>query len=277
MAMVQGRFVDTFKGVIPDDQLAAFVDKAVAAAAGSGAGVPGASPGASLGVERAGSDGPETTAAPVQDPVVLVAGAFAALDGGLPSAKEDAARAFSHVLAAGTAAGPATRARAYAGVARCALLASPPDLEGAREMVMMARKIVDNNFTEPEEIGAAAARTELMASAIEAGVLSFASDASGEKNDADGFETEIEALRAEVVAAAAVSDKDAADDARHKLTLRLVFAGDASGAIKVALEMVSKGSRERGRKLCVQIFDALGANDPLTVAGRRRLSNAWFI
>mmetsp|Transcript_34838 Transcript_34838/g.56010 ORF Transcript_34838/g.56010 Transcript_34838/m.56010 type:complete len:117 (-) Transcript_34838:690-1040(-) len=116
-----------------------------------------------------------------------------------------------------------------------------------------------------------------MASAIEAGVLSFAADASGEKKDADGFETEIEALRAEVVAAAAVSDKDAADDARHKLTLRLVFAGDASGAIKVALEMVSKGSRERGRKLCVQIFDALGANDPLTVAGRRRLSNAWFI
>ena len=53
MAMVQGRFVDTFKGVIPDDQLAAFVDKAVAAAAGSGAGVPGASPGASSGVQRA--------------------------------------------------------------------------------------------------------------------------------------------------------------------------------------------------------------------------------
>jgi hypothetical protein len=54
-----------------------------------------------------------------------------------------------------THAGPALKARAYAGVARCALLASPPDVEGAREMVRMARKIVDMNFTEPEEIGAA--------------------------------------------------------------------------------------------------------------------------
>jgi thioredoxin-like negative regulator of GroEL len=33
----------------------------------------------------------------------------------------------------------------------------------------------------------------------------------------------------------------------------------------------------RGRALCVQLFDALGANDPLAHASRRRLSNIWFI
>lgn len=84
------------EGVLPDAELQAFVDKAVAQAAahpaapkvGAGAGVMG--------------DGAAAAAAPPQDPAVLVAGAFAALDGGLPTAKEDAARAFSHVLAADT-------------------------------------------------------------------------------------------------------------------------------------------------------------------------------
>ena len=175
------------------------------------------------------------------------------------------------------------KARAYAGVARCALLASPPDVEGAREMIKMARKVVDNNFTEPEEIGAAAARTELMASAIEAGVLPSGGDVDkgGDSGDGggDGIGSgkTVEDLRAKVAAAAASGDKDAADDARHELALRLIFAGDAPGAIEAALEMVKKGDRERGRELCVRLFDALGPADPLAVASRRRLSNLWFI
>lgn len=71
--------------------------------------------------------------------------------------------------------------------------------------------------------------------------------------------------------------EDAADDARHKLALRLVFGGDAAGAVEAALDMVKRGDRERGRALCVRLFDALGANDPLAQAGRRRLSNLWFV
>ena len=295
MLMVQGRFVDTFKGVLPDDQLAAFVNKAVATAAASSKGVAGGDAGG-----PSGSGGPGETAGaappspPVQqDPAVLVEGAFAALDSGAPGAKEAAARAFSHVLAAdntaAAAVGPALKAKAYAGVARCALLASPPDVEGAREMIAAARKTVDNNFTEPDEIGAAAARIELVSGAMEAGVLTFnngeGDGGNGNNNkiggdggqDDGGGQAIVETLRGEVEAAAASGDKDAADDARKKLALRLVFAGDAEGAVDVALEMVKKGNRERGRELCVQIFDALGAAHPLAHAGRRRLSNLWFI
>lgn len=98
-------------------------------------------------------------------------------------------------------------------MARCALLASPPDVEGAREMIKMARKTVDNNFTEPDEIGAAAARTELMASAVDAGVLTFGSaddvpgGVSTGATTGKGAEKEIEALRADVAAAAGCGDK----------------------------------------------------------------------
>jgi hypothetical protein len=50
--------------------------------------------------------------------------------GGRGTAHKEAARAFTYVLAADSGAGPALRARAYAGVARCALLAAPPDVHG---------------------------------------------------------------------------------------------------------------------------------------------------
>ena len=138
---------------------------------------------------------------------------------------------------------------------------------GAREMVKMARKVVDGNFTEPEEVGAAAARTELIASAIEAGVLN--ADGAAASSGID----DVAALRE----TAAGLDKDAADDARHTLALRLIVHGDAAGAIDVALEMVKKGDRERGRELCVRLMDALGPNDPIVNASRRRLSNLWFV
>ena len=67
-----------------------------------------------------------------------------------------------------------------------------------------------------------------MASAIEAGVLTFDGDGGG-AGAGVGAEKEIEALRAEVAAAAGGGDKDSADDARHKLALRLIFASDAAG------------------------------------------------
>ena len=94
------------------------MDKAVAAA-GATSGTPPESPA-----------GMVEAASPKQDPAVLVDGAFAALESGVETAREDAARALSHVLAEDSTVGPALKARAYAGVARCALLATPPDVDG---------------------------------------------------------------------------------------------------------------------------------------------------
>lgn len=110
-----------------------------------------------------------------------------------------------------------------------------------------------------------------MAGAIESGLLT---ETGG---DAEKHRAEVEALRAEVAAHSASGNRDGADDAREKIVLHLVLTGDATGAIEAALDMVKKGSRERGRELCVRLFDALGANDPLAHASRRRLSNLWFV
>lgn len=115
MLMLQGRFVDTFKGVLPDAQLADFVEKGAAAAAAQRRGGEREGGAGEVGGE-AGVRARVGVPSPPQDPAVLVRGAFAALDaiasGRAPlEAKEDAARAFSHVLAADTAAGPALKAR----------------------------------------------------------------------------------------------------------------------------------------------------------------------
>lgn len=84
---------------------------------------------------------------------------------------------------------------------------------------------------------------------------------------------EIDSLRARVAA-------DAADHrARHDLAVALFGAGEREEAISEMLEIVR---RDRGwnddaaRKKLITFFDAVGAADPLAVAGRRRLSALLF-
>lgn len=254
MTMIDGRFVDTFQGVPPDDQLAAFVDRAIdAAAAGAGT--------------RAAENSyePSNTGMNVE---VAVDAAFAALDAG---DVDLASRAFGAVLGGSDPPPPpGARARAYAGAARCALRADPPDVDGAKQLVEAARKVVDGQFTEPVEVAAAAAAAELYGAATELGLDMSSSGAE--------LDERLRQLRAEIDAATKAGDKSAADDKREELSLRaLLQRGDPAQAVDVALESVKRGERERGRAMCVRMFDALGATHPATVSGRKKLSNLWFL
>ena len=91
------------------------------------------------------------------DTETVVDAAFKALDSG---DVETAAAAFGAALATDPPPAPGVRARAYAGAARCALRASPPDVDAAKALVDAARKTVDGKFTEPVEIAAAAVIVE---------------------------------------------------------------------------------------------------------------------
>lgn len=252
MTMIDGRFVDTFQGVLPDDQLEAFVDRAIdAAAAGAGT--------------RAAEHGDEPSRGMNAD--VALDAAFAALDAG---DVDTASRAFGAVLGSDPPPPPGARARAYAGAARCALRADPSDVDGAKQLVQAARKVVDGKFTEPVEVAAAAAAAELYGAATELGLDMSLSGAE--------LDERLRQLRADIDAATKAGDKSAADDKREELSLRaLLQRGDPVQAVDVALESVKRGERERGRAMCVRMFDALGATHPVTVSGRKKLSNLWFL
>lgn len=250
MLMSGGRFLDTFVGVKPDQEIRAFVDKAAALADQASRNNPNPT-----------DDHPATQAQPPTDPGALVDAAFAAIDadgGANDDAMISARSAFAAALDPAASAGPAVKARAYAGVARCALAANPPDVDGAREALAVARDMVGGNFPEPEEIAAAAARCELVAE-------------SGFDVDAD-----VDALRRAVEDAVAAKDAEAADDARHALATAQMLGGDATGAIETALEATRRGDKERGRRLCVRLFEVAGGKHPAAAAGRRRLANVLF-
>ncbi len=72
-----------------------------------------------------------------------------------------------------------------------------------------------------------------------------------------------------------------ADDhqARYDLALAAFAAGDKQRAVDELLEIVRRDrawNDEAARKELVKLFDALGPKDPLTAAGRRRLSSLLF-
>ena len=75
-------------------------------------------------------------------------------------------------------------------------------------------------------------------------------------------------------------EADPADlQARFDLALALNARGDRQGALDHLLDIVrrDRGWNEDGaRKQLVQLFDAWGPKDPLTLAGRRRLSSLPF-
>jgi putative thioredoxin len=84
---------------------------------------------------------------------------------------------------------------------------------------------------------------------------------------------ETESLRAAVEA-------DPADhQARFDLALALYGAGDAEAAIDALVEIVKRDrewNEQAARNQLIKIFDALGGTDPVTVAGRRKLSSVLF-
>ena len=67
--------------------------------------------------------------------------------------------------------------------------------------------------------------------------------------------------------------------ARFDLALILNGRGDRSGAVDALLEIVRRNrawNEEAARKQLLQFFDAWGAKDPATTAGRQRLSSLLF-
>jgi putative thioredoxin len=84
---------------------------------------------------------------------------------------------------------------------------------------------------------------------------------------------ELDALKAKVEA-------DAGDhQARFDLGVALFAAGDPEGAIDALLEIVRRKrdwNEDAARSEVLKIFEALGPTDPVTIAGRRKLSSILF-
>ena len=84
---------------------------------------------------------------------------------------------------------------------------------------------------------------------------------------------DVDALRAKVAA-------DPADaQARFDLALAFNAKGDRMAALDELLTLVAKArawNDDAARKQLLQFFDAWGASDPATVAGRQRLSSLLF-
>ena len=84
---------------------------------------------------------------------------------------------------------------------------------------------------------------------------------------------DIDTLRAKLAA----DPKDA--QARFDLALALNAKGDRAAALEELLTLIAKNrawNDDAARKQLLQLFDAWGANDPATVAGRQRLSSLLF-
>ena len=305
MLFSRGRFLDQFEGVLPDDALAAYVAKAKALALETRAG--GGGPDVRTDVDRTSGDfGDASPSAPSPPPPPLdaageVAAAHEALraavaDGALAKAAADAASAaagagggasagegesseaarfasaaIARALDPSMHAGPATRAEAYAAAAIIGLLggggggeeadssARGADAAGARAAMAAARAEIDGTFPEPDAVTRAGALVEL-----------FLEEAEGA---AGGGEAEAEAAEAE----AAEGGARAAASGLLRSARAAALRGDFEAAVADALGAVKKGERERGRAACVRLFEALGHAHPLTVSGRKKLSNVWFL
>ena len=88
-----------------------------------------------------------------------------------------------------------------------------------------------------------------------------------------GAAGDLDALRAKLAA----DPKDA--QARFDLALALNAKGDREGALDELLAIVRKDRKfndDGARKQLLQLFDAWGAADPATIAGRQRLSSLLF-
>ena len=165
--------------------------------------------------------------------------AKAALEGGDVAA---AAQAYAAVLQESPG-----EVAAVAGLARCYMTAG--DLKRAEETLAL---------TPPE------ARNAPEIVSVQA-MVSLAKDAGTAGDPA--------ALRARL----AENPKD--HGARYDLAMALTARGDREGAVDSLLEIIRadrKWNEEAARKKLLTLFEAFGADDPVTMAGRRKLSALLF-
>lgn len=180
----------------------------------------------------------------------LTGGAGSPIDQGLEQAKaaldagdaQTAGGMYSEILKAEPANGIAA-----GGLARALMASGAPD---------RAKEFLDSLPPEVQSHAEVAAAR----SALE---LAEASSHSGETDE----------LRAKVEA----NPKDL--QARFDLAVALYGAGDAEAAIDELVEIVRRNrewNEQAARNQLIKIFDALGPTDPLTVAGRRKMSSVLF-
>jgi putative thioredoxin len=153
-----------------------------------------------------------------------------------------AAQAFGEVLQEDR-----ENAQALAGLAKCYIKTG--DLVRAEQTL----QLVPPAKTDSAPVASARAELELARKAVSAG--------------------DIDELRAKLVR----DPKDA--QARFDLALALAAKGDRSGAAEELLHLVAKNrswNDDAARKQLVQLFEAWGAKDPVTVAGRQKLSSLLF-
>jgi putative thioredoxin len=139
-------------------------------------------------------------------------------------------------------------AKAIAGLVRCAIAAG--DLAGAKEML----EGVTPELLKNPAISAAASALEL----AEAG-----QKAAGQTQQ----------LQARIDA----NPKDF--EARYDLAVAQFASGDREAAIDQLLEIFKANkawNEEAARKQLVKFFEAMGPTDPMTLAGRRKLSSLMF-
>jgi putative thioredoxin len=137
--------------------------------------------------------------------------------------------------------------KAVAGVIRCAVASG--QLDQAREMLGQ----LPEEALQDSEIAAAKTALDLAQEGQQAG-------------DTAGLEAQVNA-----------NPND--HQARFDLAAALYGNGNAEAAIDQLLEIVSRDRKwedDGARKRLVEIFEALGPTNPLTVAGRRKLSSMLF-
>jgi putative thioredoxin len=282
MTMRDGKLVDTVVGAMSPAEAEALVAKAAAPSDDQ---------------KSSSSDETNTNTNPAAppSPADLVDRAFALLDA--PSASESAAAAAADLLnaalASESALPPAAKARAYAAAARCALLARPPDVPGARAMVASARLAVGGNFPEPEAIATAEARASLTELALDARDAFF-KDWKDAKNfpASDAFAARLEEIETEKVSSVGDDDDESQRQTNvlnvlfltRSLAAVLALEGDAAGAVAAALAATKRslrfgddGDKKKARETCVAVFDAFGQKHPEAIAGKRKLANVWFV
>jgi putative thioredoxin len=157
---------------------------------------------------------------------------------------QTAAEAFAAALAR-----DANNEEAIAGLARCYIASG--DIEHAEQMLAL---------TPPAKQSAAA-----ITSARAALELARKSEASRK--------VDVSALLA------AIESNPTNFQARYDLALALNVKGDREGALEQLLEIIRRNRNwndDAARKQLVELFDAWGADHPLSAAGRQRLSSILF-
>ena len=246
MGMSRGRFVDQFRGAIPESDVVKFVDNLVK----------------DLGSDD-GEDGADDDAkgADVEDSEGATAAALEATFGGGCGVLGDAATrerltsALSSVVNDRNV-GPELKSRAFAASAMLALRGDPADLAAARELIAHGRALV-NGFPEPKELAAAEARVDI---ADDIATIEGIDDVDARRKAHEASPKEFASVRA--------------------YALALYAKGDMAGACEVALRSVKPAfgsSREDGKNLVVKLVGACAPGDPLAEATRRKLASSFFL